>query len=106
MPIRLRGALVTAGSIVAGAALYYFLFHTHTQTTESLRFKVYPFALPLVGFARADLRDALGMGYLEPLLGPRGVVEVGHCHPRQALVARPFDVANAPLIFRRNERVS
>lgn len=49
MPIRLRGALVSAGSIVAGAALYYLLFQALSHSTESMRLKVYPFALPLVG---------------------------------------------------------
>ena len=53
-------------------------------------------ALPLVGFARADLRDALRVRHLQPLLRARGVVEVGHRHPRQPLVDRALDVAELP----------
>lgn len=49
MPVRLRGLLVTAGSAAVGAALYYWMFRVLSQSTESMRLKAYPFALPLLG---------------------------------------------------------
>ena len=60
--------------------------------------------LPLLGLARANLGDPLRMRHLQPLLGSRGVIEIGHGHARQPLVDRALDVADAPFVFGRHER--
>jgi hypothetical protein len=49
MSVRARGLAIAAGSALAGAILYWLLFHALAESTRSVRIRVYPLALPLVG---------------------------------------------------------
>ena len=58
-----------------------------------------------LGFSRPDLGNSLRMRDLQTLFGPGGVIKVGNCHAWKPLVDGALDVADAPLVFRRNQRV-
>ena len=49
MSVRVRGLGIVLGSAVAGAILYWVLFHALSQATGTVRVKAYPLALPVVG---------------------------------------------------------
>src|SRR5262245_16886179 len=61
-------------------------------------------ALPLLTLARPDLGNPLRMRDFKRHMRPGGIVEAWDGHARQPLADRLFDVAEAPLLFRRDER--
>ncbi len=49
MTIRIRGLLIVAGSLVAGAGVYWLIFHVLGNARAPVRVAAYPLALPLLG---------------------------------------------------------
>lgn len=61
MTIRMRGFLILMGSLVAGAGVYWLIFHWLADARGPVRVAVYPLALPLVGILIGALELATGV---------------------------------------------
>lgn len=61
MTVRMRGFLILAGSLVAGAGVYWLLFHFLADAHGRVRLPVYPLALPLVGLVIGSLEWMTGV---------------------------------------------
>src|SRR5262249_9766014 len=61
MTIRMRGLLILMGSLVAGAGVYWFIFHVLADAHGPVRVATYPLALPLVGILIGTLELATGV---------------------------------------------
>jgi hypothetical protein len=60
MTVRWRGFVILLGSLVAGAGVYWLLFHVLADP-RGTRFYAYPLALPLVGIAIGTLELMTGV---------------------------------------------
>jgi hypothetical protein len=61
MNVRTRGLLILAGSLVAGAGVYWLIFNVFANASHTTRVAAYPLALPLVGMAVGSLELATGV---------------------------------------------